>query len=214
LSFLKALSAKLSKTLALYGGWGLFGIALFDSAGLSMPGVKDFLLIYLCATRPDRAWLYALAVAVGTALGSLFIYFLGRSGARLVGRKPKRENVNRAKRWLEQNDFVTVIVASLLPPPLPFKPFLFAAGALRVNLLRFTLALVTGGVIRFGAEAWFGARYGMGGEEYLKKNILWLSLAAVGIVAALAFVYSLFRKTPGEPAPPSPPGSEPSSADS
>jgi membrane protein YqaA with SNARE-associated domain len=214
LSFLKSLSAKLSKTLALYGIWGLFGIALFDSAGLSMPGVKDLLLIYLCATHPGRAWLYALAVVLGTALGSLFIYFLGRGGARLVGRKPKRENVNRAKRWLQQNDFATVIVASLLPPPLPFKPFLFAAGALRVNVLRFTLALLTGGAIRFSAEAWFGVRYGMGGEEYLKRNILWLSLAAVGIVAGLAFVYSLFRRTPGELAPPSSPGSAPSSGKS
>lgn len=179
-----------------------------------MPGVKDFLLIYLCATHPDRAWVYALAVALGTALGSLVIYAIGRSGVRLFGRKPRRENVNRAKRWLEQNDFVTVVVASLLPPPLPFKPFLIAAGALRVNLLRFTLALLTGGVLRFGAEAWFGVRYGVGGEEYLKQNILWLSLAAIGIIAGLAFVYRLFRKTPGEPAPPSAPGSVSSSESS
>jgi membrane protein YqaA with SNARE-associated domain len=202
LSFLKSLSAKLAKTLALYGGWGLFGIALLDSAGLSMPGVKDLLLIYLCAVQPGRAWLYAVGVALGTALGSLLIYALGRSGARLVGKKPSRENVGRASRWLKRNDFVTVIVASLLPPPLPFKPFSFAAGALRISVWRYTAAILVGGALRFGAEAWFGVRYGVGGEEYLKRNIVWLSLGAVGIVVLLALVNRLFRRTPSEPSPP------------
>jgi membrane protein YqaA with SNARE-associated domain len=207
LTYLKSLAAKLSKTLALYGGWGLLGIALLDSAGLSMPGVKDLLLIYLSAQQPGYAWLYAAAAVTGTALGSLFIYGIGRSGARLVGKKPSRENVNRARRWLEQNDFVTVVVASLLPPPLPFKPFLFAAGALRVNVARFTAALLVGGTIRFGAEAWFGVRFGLGGEEYLKRNIIWLSLLAVAIILALAFVYRQFQGTPGESqlSPPSKP---------
>ncbi len=212
MSFLKSLAAKLSKTLALYGGWGLLGIALLDSAGLSMPGVKDLLLIYLSAQQPGLAWLYAVAAVTGTVLGSLFIYGIGRSGARLVGRNPSRENVNRARRWLEQNDFVTVVVASLLPPPLPFKPFVFAAGALRINIVRFTTALVVGGAIRFGAEAWFGVRYGVGGGEYLKRNIVWLSLAAVAVILAVAFVYRLFQKTPGEPEPPSANG-PPSSTD-
>lgn len=211
MSYLQSLAVKLSKTLALYGGWGLLGIALLDSAGLSMPGVKDLLLIYLSAQQPGLAWLYAVAAVTGTVLGSLFIYGIGRSGARLVGRKPSRENVNRARRWLEQNDFVTVVVASLLPPPLPFKPFLFAAGALRVNIVRFTTALVLGGAIRFGAEAWFGVRYGVGGGEYLKRNIVWFSLAAVAVILAVAFVYRLFQKTPGESEPPSPPGPPPSS---
>lgn len=199
---MKSLSAKLSKALALYGGWGLLAIALLDSSGVSMPGVKDLLLIYLCAQNPGRAWLYALAVVAGTVAGSLFIYGIGRSGARLAGKKPSRENLNRAKRWLEQNDFVTIVVASFLPPPLPFKPFLFAAGALRINLLRFTAALGVGGAIRFAAEAWFGVRYGVGGEQYLKENIVWLSLAAVAMIVALALVYRLFRRTSGEPPPP------------
>lgn len=175
-----------------------------------MPGVKDLLLIYLSAQHPGLAWLYALAVVAGTVLGSLFIYGIGRSGARLTGKKPSRENLSRAKRWLEQNDFVTVVVASLLPPPLPFKPFLFAAGVLRINLLRFAAALVVGGAIRFGAEAWFGVRFGVGGERYLKENIVWLSLAAVALIVALALVYRLFRRTSGEATPPGA-GSSPSS---
>ena len=128
MSSLKAFAAKLSKTLVLYGGWGLFAIAFIDSAGLSMPGVKDFLLIYLCAKRPDLAWLYASGAALATALGTLVIYGVGRTGARVFGKKPSRENLNRASRWLRRNDFVTVLVASLLPPPLPWREAEFSPG--------------------------------------------------------------------------------------
>ncbi len=195
--------------MAVYGGWGLLGISFLDSAGLSMPGGKDLLLIYLCAKHPGLAWIYASATVLGTALGTLVIYGIGRSGARLAGKK--KENVGRARRWLEKNDFATIVVASLLPPPLPFKPFSLAAGALRINLLRFTAALLVGGAIRFGAEAWFGVRYGVGGEEYLKRNMLWLSLAVVAIVIVLALVNRLFRKTPDEPSTPSQPGTTASS---
>lgn len=210
MSFLKAFSKKLATALAAYGGLGLFGMAFLDSAGLSMPAVKDLLLIYLCAQHPWRAWLYALAVALGTSAGSLVIYFFGRTGARLFGRKTSSENISRAKRWLGQNDFVTVVVASLIPPPLPFKPFLLAAGALRIKVPRFLAAVLTGSVLRFGVEAWLGVRYGMGGADYLKNHVIGVSLGAVAVFAVLVFFYRLFRRTPpdgdakvaSEPPPP------------
>ena len=173
-----------------------------------MPGVKDLLLIYLSAQRPGLAWLYAIAVTVGTVLGTLVIYGIGRSGARLVSKN--KENVGRASRWLKRNEFVTMLVASLLPPPLPFKPFSLAAGALRVNVFRFTAALLVGGAIRFGGEAWFGVRYGVGGEEYLKHNIVWLSLIVVAIIVALAVAMRFFNRTPAEPVPAAPVASAPS----
>ena len=180
----------------------MFAIAFIDSAGISLPGAKDLLLIYLCAKRPGLAWLYALGAVVATMLGTLVIYGLGRSGARLLGRKPSRENVSRARRWLQRHEFVTIVVASLLPPPLPFKPVSFAAGVMRIRLTHFIFGLLVGGAIRFGVEAWFGVRYGVGGEEYLKRNMLWLSLAAVAIIVALALVNYVFRRTPADSSQP------------
>lgn len=193
--FLKTLAEKLEHTLALYGGWGLFGIAALDSAGLSMPGVKDFLLIYLSSRHPERAWIYVLGCTVGTVLGSFFIYEVGRTGVRLLKRKPSDQEMSRAKKWLLKNDFLTVVVASLLPPPLPFKPVLLGSGALRISALRFTAALVVGGGLRFGAEAWIGVRYGAGGEAFLKKNIVWICLAFVAIVLAVTALYRWYLES-------------------
>ena len=79
-----------------------------------------------------------------------------------------------------------------------------------MNIFRFTAALLVGGAIRFGAEAWFGVRYGVGGEEYLKRNIVWLSLIVVGVVVALAVTMRFFKRIPAEPVPPAPAASAPS----
>ncbi len=189
MKFLHTLAGKLEHTLLLYGGWGLLGIATLDSAGLSMPGVKDFLLIYLSSQDPGRAWLYAAGCTLGTVAGSFFIYFIGQTGARLLKKKPSASEMSRAKKWLVKNDFLTVLVASLLPPPLPFKPILLGSGALRISPIRFTGALVLGGILRFGAEAWIGVRYGKGGEDFLKNNLIWISLGFVAIVVISTLLY-------------------------
>ena len=189
MKFLHTLAEKIEHTLLLYGGWGLVGIATLDSAGLSMPGVKDFLLIYLSSKDPGRAWLYAVGCTLGTVAGSFFIYFVGQTGARLLKRKPSDREMSRAKKWLVKNDFLTVLVASLLPPPLPFKPILLGSGALRISPIRFAGALVLGGILRFGAEAWIGVRYGMGGEDFLKNNLVWISLGLVAIIVISTLLY-------------------------
>ena len=189
MKFLHTLANHLEHTLLLYGGWGLVGIATLDSAGLSMPGVKDFLLIYLSSRDPGRAWMYASGCILGTVAGSFVIYFLGRTGARLLKKKPSDREMGRAKKWLIKNDFLTVLVASLLPPPLPFKPILLGSGALRISPLRFAGALVLGGTLRFGLEAWIGVRYGVGGETFLKNNLIWISLGFVAIVVISTVLY-------------------------
>ena len=193
MKFLHTLADHLEHTLLLYGGWGLVGIATLDSAGISMPGVKDFLLIYLSSQDPGRAWIYTVGCIFGTVIGSFVIYYLGRTGARLLRRKPSDREMGRAKKWLVKNDFLTVLVASVLPPPLPLKPILLGSGALRISPLRFAAALVLGGALRFGAEAWIGVRYGAGGETFLKHNLVWISLGLAAIVVITALVHHWWR---------------------
>lgn len=193
MKYLKTVASRIEHTLVLYGGWGLLGVATLDAAGLSMPGVKDFLLIYLSSKDPHRAWIYASGTILGTVVGSLFIYYVGRTGARLFKRKPSDREMGRAKKWLMKNDFLTLLVASLLPPPLPFKPILLGAGALRISRARFVAALVVGGILRFGAEAWIGVRYGVSGEEFLQHNILWISLGLVAFVVLSTVLYRWWK---------------------
>lgn len=189
MGFLKSQTARLGQFLALYGGWGLLGISFFDSSFVPLPGLNDLLLLHLCGQHPERAILYALATTTGSVLGCYVMFGLARGGARFLWRGQRSASLARAHQWLEKNEFATLLVASLLPPPAPFKAFLLAAGALRVNAWRFGLALMVGRSLRFGTEAFLGARYGAAAEAYLKANFVPASLAIVLAVIAATFLY-------------------------
>ena len=83
---------------------------------------------------------------------------------------------------------MAVLVASILPPPAPYKVFILTAGVLRVNAMHFGLALLVGRGLRFAAEAWLGARYGVQAQDYLRHNLGWASLAAVILIVGLALL--------------------------
>lgn len=182
MSFLKSLSARLGGALVLYGAWGLFAFSFLDSSILAFPLVNDLLLIHLSSQFPVRTPIYVLACTAGSLAGAFVLYGLGYGGGKFLARKFSPEKTTRARRWIERNDFVAVLVVSLLPPPAPFKLFLVTAGALRVSAARFGAALLVGRGLRFAAEGALGARYGAQAETYLKQNVGWISLAAAALV--------------------------------
>jgi membrane protein YqaA with SNARE-associated domain len=196
LPFLKSLSSKLGHVLALYGGWGLFAMSFLDSSFVPFPGVNDLALIILASRHPARAPFYAFMTTVGSLIGCYVLYGVARGAEKLAeGRSTSTKGTSvlptkgtSVRRWLERNDFVAMLVMSLLPPPAPLKISVLTAGALRMNALHFGLALLLGRSLRFAAEAWLGARYGAQGEAYIKKNLGWASLVTILIIIGLTLL--------------------------
>lgn len=192
--FLKSFSAQLELFLAHYGGWGLFALNFLDSSFLAFPVVNDLLLLHLAGQHPQSGLGYALQATAGSTLGAYVIYEIPRRGRRFLRRGPPPEaRIGRTGTWLQRNDFLTVLVASLLPPPTPFKLVPIAAGALRVKPVRFVAALLLGRGLRFLTESWVGMRYGADAEAFLKRNIGWASWAAAALIVAGALVYRRLR---------------------
>ena len=183
----KSLSLTLGRVLALYGGVGLFAMSFLDSSFVPFPGINDLALIVLAGQHPARAPFYAFMSTVGSLLGCYVVYGIARSGGRLAGGKSSSTK-GSARRWLERNDLVAMLVMCLLPPPAPLKIFVITAGALRMNALNFGVALLLGRSLRFAAEAWLGARYGAQAEAYLKKNLGWTSLVTILLVIGLTLL--------------------------
>jgi membrane protein YqaA with SNARE-associated domain len=158
---------------------------------MPFPGLNDVALIVLASKHPARAPFYALLSTLGSLLGCYVMYGIARGGGRLAGggRRASTKG-NRARRWLEQNDFVAMLVMALLPPPAPLKIFVIAAGALRMNLLHFGAALLIGRSLRFVAIAWLGAHYGRQAEAFLKQNLTWASL----VIIVLVIVSTVFAR--------------------
>jgi membrane protein YqaA with SNARE-associated domain len=187
-NMLKSLSVKLGQVLLLYGGWGLFAMSFLDSSLIPFPVVNDLALIVMASKRPAWWPLYALATTLGSVCGAYLLYGFARGGGKFFFHKMTPRSISRAQHWLERNDFLAVLVASILPPPAPYKVFILTAGVLRVNAVHFGLALLVGRGLRFGAEAWMGARYGIQAQDYLRHNLGWASLTAVILIVGLALL--------------------------
>jgi membrane protein YqaA with SNARE-associated domain len=191
---LKSLSLRLGHVLVLYGAWGLFAMSFLDSSLIPFPVLNDLALIVMASKRPAWWPLYALASTLGSVGGTYVLYGIARGGGKFFFRKTTPQSIAHAQRWLERNDFLAILVASLLPPPAPMKVFILTAGVLRVNALRLGLALLVGRGLRFAAAAWLGAHYGVQAQDYLRHNLGRTSLAIVAAIIGLALLQRWIAK--------------------
>jgi membrane protein YqaA with SNARE-associated domain len=101
--------------------------------------------------NPHKAWLYCLAGALGSAVGSIVPFALGRAGGELFLLKRIDEaRLKRIRDRFEKQEFLALLVPAMLPPPTPFKLFVFSAGVFEMKFPAFLLAIIIGRLIRFG----------------------------------------------------------------
>src|SRR6185369_16562678 len=125
---------RVSEYLVGFGAFGLFAVALLDSTFVPLPSSADALMLVLTTTYPSWMLLYAFMATAGSAIGCLILYLISRrAGARALNRFSERKQ-KRVRDWLERYDAIAVLVATLLPPPFPFKLFVVTAGVFRFSL--------------------------------------------------------------------------------
>lgn len=164
------------------GGTGLFLIAFLDSSFLSFPEVCDALIVLLTVNHPARMPYYALVTTLGSVAGCFALYTVGRKGGEgFVRRRFNTRNVERATSVFRRYGMLAIIVPSLLPPPMPFKVFVLAAGIAGMPPLSFLLAAGIGRGIRYFGEGFLAVWYGERALAFLKENAhtvgLWLGVA-------------------------------------
>ena len=78
------------------GAPGLFLAALLDSSFISLPEVVDILLVWMTTKHPSRMPLYAGAATLGSVLGCLVLYAIGRKGDQFIAKRFNADKVERA----------------------------------------------------------------------------------------------------------------------
>jgi membrane protein YqaA with SNARE-associated domain len=132
------------------GTWGLLLLATIDSFAIPIP--LDALVASYVYSIPHKAWMYCIAAAVGSALGSLVPYALGRAGGELfLLKRIDEQRLQRIRDRFERQEFIALMVPAILPPPTPFKLFVFSAGVFEMKVIDFCAAIICGRLIRFGA---------------------------------------------------------------
>ena len=152
------------------GAPGLLLISFLDSSVLTFPIINDLLLIQLAMQRPARMPLYALMATSGSVLGCVLLYFIARKGGEAIFHRKAGDHAHAVRQWVERNGFVGMLMAALLPPPTPFKFFVFAAGVFEVPLHSFVSAITIARLIRYFGIGYLAIRYGTEALPYLMHH--------------------------------------------
>ena len=141
------------------GPWGVLLGSFIDSASIPIP--IDVLMAMFAWSDKRHFYVYALLAALGSSLGGLIPFYVGRAGGELfLLKRVDRVRFESMRKQFEKQEFLAVMVPSLMPPPTPWKLFVFAAGVFEMRTVVFLLAVFVGRTIRFGAEMALVVMYG------------------------------------------------------
>ena len=129
-----------------YSTWALFLNAFAESSFFPVP--PDVMLIALSMANPPGAMLLAFITTVGSTLGGMFGFFIGKVGGRpLLLKIFKEKKVAVVDSYFEKYGVMAVGVAGFTP--IPYKVFTLSAGAFRMNFPRFVIVSILSRGARF-----------------------------------------------------------------
>jgi membrane protein YqaA with SNARE-associated domain len=132
------------------GFWGLGGLAFVDTGLFPIPPTMDLVLIGYVTTAHSRLLLYCFVAALGSALGSLIPYYVGRAGGELfLLKRINRERYEKLRDGFEKQEFLAIAIPAMIPPPFPMKVFEFAAGVFEMKPLLYVASIFCGKFLRF-----------------------------------------------------------------
>ena len=165
------------------GFWGAGAVAILDSSTIPVP-MDAILAVYIWKDQ-RHFWLYAVLAAIGSSIGGLLPYGLGRAGGELfLLKRVNRERFEQMRTRFERQEFLAVTIPSALPPPTPWKAFVFAAGVFEMRVVPFMLAVFTGRLLRWLILSLLVIKLGPGAVQIVEHH----ALTAVAIVFALAVI--------------------------
>ena len=192
----KKIFAWLQGLVLAFGGGGLFVVTFFDSSVLSFPFFPDAMLIQLCVANPARMPYYAAMAALGSLCGCVVLYGLAKKGGEAFFHKHARGKAEKIKEWVEKNAFLSAFLPAVLPPPIPFKPFVLAEGVFQAPWRTFVVAILLGRGLRYGAEGVLAVRYGDSALVFLKAHGV---AFALGVLVAVVVLYAVTHFTMHKP---------------
>ncbi len=165
------------------GFWGAAAVAMLDSSSIPVP-MDAILAIYIWNDH-RRFWLYCVLAAAGSAIGGLLPYGLGRAGGELfLLKRIDRTKFEAIRARFERQEFLAMTIPSMLPPPTPWKAFVFAAGVFEMRVTLFMLAVFTGRLIRWLILSALVLELGPGAVEIVERH----ALLALGVVIGLSSI--------------------------
>jgi membrane protein DedA with SNARE-associated domain len=187
---------ELSSSIHHFGGLGVMLLAIGDSSFLSVPEGNDLLIVLLSAGKSWGTMAYYVAMTTfGSVIGCILLYSVGRKGGSpILKRRFSAKKIERAEKLFARYGILTVLIPSILPPPLPFKIFVLSAGVFRLNILTFLIAVVIGRTIRYSIWGVLAVLYGNPVKQFIQQNFKEMGIAffaAFALMSALIIIYCI-----------------------
>jgi len=178
----------LVNTLISWGPMGVCVLAAIDSAGVPIPAGVDALVVLLAVANPGKAYLAALMAVIGSVAGNYILYTIARKGGRAyLDARTQTGRAAKLREWFQRYGLLTVFIPTLLPIPLPMKPFILSAGAMGVSLVNFIGVVAAGRLVRYMGLAYLGAQLGEHSMTYLKDHA-WHLLGFAAVLFAVLYL--------------------------
>ena len=175
--------------------WGILGvgaIAVLDSSSIPVP--MDAILGLYVWNDKRHFWVYCLMAAAGSALGGLLPYGLGRAGGELfLLKRINRAKFEQIRDRFQRQEFLAVMIPSMMPPPAPWKMFIFASGVFEMRIPVFLLAVFVGRMLRWLALSLLVLKLGPGAVDLVARHAVPV-VTAVGVLAVAGFAWWWIRK--------------------
>ncbi len=175
--------------------WGILGvgaIAVLDSSSIPVP--MDAILALYVWNDKRHFWIYCLMAAAGSALGGLLPYGLGRAGGELfLLKRVDRAKFEQMRDRFQRQEFLAVMIPSMMPPPAPWKMFIFASGVFEMRVPIFLLAVFVGRMLRWLTLSLLVLKLGPGAVDLVARHAVPMVIG-VGLLAVAGFAWWWIRK--------------------
>jgi len=171
-----------------YGGVGLFLIAFMEAFFLPIP--PDIILIPLVLAAPELGLVYAFACLIGSLLGAVAGYYIGRKGGRpLLNRFFSAAKILKVEGYFKKYGEMAVGIAALTP--IPFMVFTVSSGVMKMDLKKVLIASLLGRAGRFVPLAltlmWFG-------NDIMAFLNQWFEIITVGVAVVAIVSWIVWKK--------------------
>ena len=170
------------------GFLGVGVLAIIDSSSIAIP--MDLIIAGYVWSNRGYFWIYAIMGALGSAIGALVPFYIGRTGGEfvLLKRIPQAKYDQMQARF-DRHHWLAVLVPAAMPPPFPFKVFAFGAGVFEMRVAPYMVAVFLGRTVHYMVTALLVVYFG-------PEIMTWMglhSMALLSVFAALVMVYLLYE---------------------
>ncbi len=168
----------------------LLCILAFTEASF-LPVSPFIILLAFCVVKPGKSIIFATYTLVFTVIGGVFGYYIGYVLFEYIGKPILNfygywNYYDNLKTMLSKNEFLSLLIAGLIP--LPFKVFSILSGSLNLNFWLFILAGTISRGVKYYLFSVIIMVFGNKAKIFVERNLIFVSIIFTIILITIALL--------------------------